>query len=137
MGIRSIRKPDQYDFEPADRYVEFGDSNHMFIVGHKLVWHNQTPRWVFQDEKGKPGRPRNSAGPDARPHSHCRRPLQGRIDGWDVVNEALNDDGTLRESPGEKSSATIILTRRISSRTRPTRRRTVLQRLLAGKPAET
>ena len=36
-----------YDFGPADAYVSFGLSNHMYIVGHTLVWHSQTPDWVF------------------------------------------------------------------------------------------
>jgi endo-1,4-beta-xylanase len=39
--------PDGYDFGPADAYVNFGLSNHMYIVGHTLVWHSQTPNWVF------------------------------------------------------------------------------------------
>ena len=47
-------RPDQYDFSAADRYVEFGQKNKMFIVGHTLVWHNQTPKWVFQDDLGNP-----------------------------------------------------------------------------------
>ena len=38
---------DGYNFGPADAYVEFGRKNHMLIVGHTLVWHEQTPRWVF------------------------------------------------------------------------------------------
>ena len=38
---------DGYDFGPADAYVNFGVKNHMVIVGHTLVWHGQTPRWVF------------------------------------------------------------------------------------------
>ena len=38
---------DGYNFGPADAYVEFGMKNHMLIVGHTLVWHGQTPRWVF------------------------------------------------------------------------------------------
>jgi endo-1,4-beta-xylanase len=37
-----------YDFGPADAYVNFGLSNNMYIVGHTLVWHGQTPGWVFQ-----------------------------------------------------------------------------------------
>ena len=37
----------EYDFAPADAYVNFGVSNHMYIVGHTLVWHGQTPNWVF------------------------------------------------------------------------------------------
>ena len=35
-----------------DRYVDFGSRNGMFVVGHTLVWHSQTPRWVFQDAAG-------------------------------------------------------------------------------------
>ena len=38
---------DGYDFGPADAYVDFGRKNHMLIVGHTLVWHGQTPGWVF------------------------------------------------------------------------------------------
>ena len=41
--------PDGYNFEPSDRYVELGEKNGMFIVGHCLLWHSQTPAWVFQD----------------------------------------------------------------------------------------
>src|SRR4051794_27837388 len=40
-------EPAKYDFEASDRFVEFGEKPGMFIVGHTLVWHNQTPAWVF------------------------------------------------------------------------------------------
>ena len=39
--------PDGYDFAPADAFVNFGLSNGMYLVGHTLVWHGQTPGWVF------------------------------------------------------------------------------------------
>lgn len=39
---------DGYEFGPADAFVNFGASNNLYIVGHTLVWHGQTPRWVFQ-----------------------------------------------------------------------------------------
>jgi endo-1,4-beta-xylanase len=74
----------------------------MFIIGHNLIWHNQTPKWVFQDDKGNP------ISRDAllkRMHDHIFAVVghyQGKIGGWDVVNEALNEDGTLRESSWEK-----------------------------------
>ena len=45
---------DQYNFKDSDRYVAFGEKNKMFIIGHVLVWHNQTPKLVFEDKKGKP-----------------------------------------------------------------------------------
>jgi endo-1,4-beta-xylanase len=92
-------KPDTYDFEASDRYVAFGEKYHMYIVGHTLVWHNQTPGWVFQDEKGNP------VSRDVllkRMREHIQTVVgryKGRIHSWDVVNEALNDDGTLRQTP--------------------------------------
>jgi len=92
-------RPDGYDFTLADKYVEFGERNHMFVIGHTLVWHSQTPRWVFQDDKGEPI---SREALLERMHDHIRTVVgryKGRIGGWDVVNEALNDDGTLRQSP--------------------------------------
>lgn len=91
--------PGEYNFEPADRYVEFGETEDMFIVGHTLVWHSQTPDWVFQDDEGNPMN-REAMIERMRDHIHTVvGRYQGRIDGWDVVNEALNEDGSLRQSP--------------------------------------
>jgi endo-1,4-beta-xylanase len=89
----------RYDFADSDRYVAFGEQNHMFIVGHNLIWHEQTPSWVFRHGKG---RPLNRRGLLKRMREHIRRVVgryKGRINGWDVVNEALATDGTMRESP--------------------------------------
>jgi endo-1,4-beta-xylanase len=94
---------DRYDFAPADAYVDFGTTHHMSIVGHTLVWHSQTPRWVFEDANGNP------LGRDALlavMRDHIMTVVgryKGRIKGWDVVNEALNEDGTLRQSPWMKA----------------------------------
>ena len=91
-------QPDQYNFDAADHYVALGEKYHMSILGHNLVWHSQTPRWVFQDADGKP------LTRDAllkRLHDHIQTVVgryKGRIQSWDVVNEALNDDGSLRQS---------------------------------------
>jgi endo-1,4-beta-xylanase len=95
-------QPDKYDFDLADKYVAFGQKHHMFIVGHNLVWHNQVPAWVFRDDKG------NLLGRDAllarmRDHIHTVvGRYKGKIQSWDVVNEALNEDGTLRQSLWQK-----------------------------------
>jgi endo-1,4-beta-xylanase len=95
-------QPGKYDFEGPDRFVAFGEKYHMFIIGHTLVWHNQTPRWVFQDDKGNPV-DRETLLSRMRDHIHTVvGRYQGRIKGWDVVNEALNEDGTLRQSPWMK-----------------------------------
>jgi len=92
-------QPDSYSFELPDRYVAFGEKNHMFIVGHNLVWHNQTPAWVFQDDKGNPADRETLL---KRLHDHIYTVVgryKGRINGWDVVNEALAEDGTMRQTP--------------------------------------
>ena len=92
-------QPGTFSFELPDRYVAFGEKNHMFIVGHTLVWHNQTPAWVFQDEKGNPA-DRETLLNRLREHIHTVvGRYHGRINGWDVVNEALEEDGTLRQTP--------------------------------------
>ncbi|MBL0939091.1 MAG: endo-1,4-beta-xylanase [Gemmatimonadaceae bacterium] len=89
----------RYDFVPADAYVAYGERHKMFIVGHTLVWHSQTPRWVFQDAAGAPVS-RDTLLARMRDHIHTvAGRYKGRIHGWDVVNEALNEDGTLRQSP--------------------------------------
>ena len=43
-----------YNFGPADAFVDFGIKNNMYIVGHTLVWHSQTPNWVFQGTNPPP-----------------------------------------------------------------------------------
>jgi endo-1,4-beta-xylanase len=92
-------QPDHYNFDPADQYVAFGERNHMYVAGHTLVWHHQTPKWVFEDAEGKPVSRDTLL---ARMHEHIATVVgryKGRVNGWDVVNEALEEDGTLRQSP--------------------------------------
>jgi len=91
-------KPDSYNFADADAYVAFGEANKMAVIGHNLVWHQQTPDWVFQDDQGKP-LSREKLLERLRDHIHTVvGRYKGRIKGWDVVNEAINMDGTMRES---------------------------------------
>jgi len=95
-------RPGVFDFTAADRYVQFGVQNHLIIIGHNLIWHHQTPGWVFRDDRG------NYVDRDtllARMRQHIFTVVgryRGKIFGWDVVNEALNEDGTLRDSPWRK-----------------------------------
>jgi endo-1,4-beta-xylanase len=89
----------RYDFAAADRFVAFGEQHGMWIVGHTLIWHNQTPGWVFQDDRGQP-LTRDALLERMREHIHTVvGRYRGRVQAWDVVNEALNEDGTMRESP--------------------------------------
>jgi len=124
-----------YDYGPADAFVDFGMSNGMHIVGHTLVWHSQTPNWVFAGTNPPPavsnvapefvsdpnpvgtnasghrrfdggfgGFGRAYAGPRAsreellqRMHDHIHTVVgryKGKVKVWDVVNEAIADNGT-------------------------------------------
>jgi endo-1,4-beta-xylanase len=91
-------EPDRYDFELTDKYVEFGEKNNMFIIGHTLVWHHQTPGWVFEDANGKPV-DRETLLKRMKEHIFTvAGRYKGRIDGWDVVNEAVGSGGRFRKT---------------------------------------
>jgi endo-1,4-beta-xylanase len=87
-----------FNFELPDKFVELGEKNNMQIIGHTLIWHSQAPDWLFVDEKG------NEVSKEVlieRMKKHISTVVgryKGRIYGWDVVNEAFNDDGSWRES---------------------------------------
>jgi endo-1,4-beta-xylanase len=75
----------------------------MFIVGHTLIWHNQTPEWFFQDEKGKPNTPQAQI---ERMRQHIKTVAgryAGRVHAWDVVNEVIDNDGSYRPTTWVKS----------------------------------
>lgn len=87
-----------YNFDPVDSYVKTGTESGMFIIGHTLVWHSQTPDWVFTDEQENLLTREELLN---RMKDHIDTVVsryKGKIKGWDVVNEALNEDGSLRDS---------------------------------------
>jgi endo-1,4-beta-xylanase len=89
-------RPGVYNFGPADAFVAFGEEHDMFIVGHTLVWHNQTPAWFFQDENGNPN---TSEAQIERLRNHIEvvaGRYAGRVHAWDVVNEVIDNDGSYR-----------------------------------------
>jgi endo-1,4-beta-xylanase len=91
-------QPDRFTFDAQDRYVAFGVDRGMVVIGHTLVWHSQTPAWVWA---GPDGGLADRATMLERMHTHISTVVgryKGKIRGWDVVNEALNEDGTLRDS---------------------------------------
>ena len=84
---------DKFDFKMADKYVAFGEKHKMFIHGHTLIWHSQLPSWL--------SKVKDSASMSEAMTKHISTVVgkyKGRIGSWDVVNEALNEDGTLRKS---------------------------------------
>lgn len=100
MKIGSIHpEENRYDFEAADRLVEFGERNKQMIIGHTLIWHAALAPWFCADKDG------NDVSPEVlkqRMKDHIYTVVgryKGRVKGWDVVNEAFMDDGTYRNSP--------------------------------------
>ena len=90
---------DVWNFELADKFVEFGEANDMFIIGHCLVWHSQLAKWFAYDEKGEYVTPEVLK---QRMKDHITTIMtryKGRIHGYDVVNEAIVEDGSYRKSP--------------------------------------
>jgi endo-1,4-beta-xylanase len=87
-----------FDFSLADQFVNFGEKNNLFITGHALIWHAQAPRWFFKDSLG------NDVSREVlteRMKKHIYTVVgryKGRVSGWDVVNEAIEDDGSYRKS---------------------------------------
>lgn len=89
----------KYEFTLADEFVGYCEKNHLKAIGHCLVWHSQAPKWFFTDSAGLPVSRRVMI---ERMRHHIRKVVgryRGRIHGWDVVNEAIEDDGSYRQSP--------------------------------------
>lgn len=94
-------RPETYQFQAADAFADFAAKNDMKLIGHTLVWHSQTPDWVFQGENGQPAT-REELLKRMRDHIlTVAGRYKGKVKGWDVVNEALSDGGPdiLRDSP--------------------------------------
>lgn len=86
--------PNRYDFREVDTLMEFAKANHMQVRGHPLVWHYSLPKWV---DKG------NFSREELLEilHNHINTVVgryRGQIPIWDVVNEAMNRDGSLRDT---------------------------------------
>lgn len=91
-------KEGEFFFDDADKFVELGLKNNMHIIGHTLIWHSQAPSWFFRDENG------NDVSAEVlkermRKHIHTVvGRYKGKVKGWDVVNEAIEDNGEWRKS---------------------------------------
>lgn len=96
----SVIHPEEnrYDFTLADRFVRFGEKHQMFIIGHCLIWHSQLAPWFCVDSLGANVTPEVLK---ARMKKHIFTIVgryKGRVKGWDVVNEAIEDNGDFRQS---------------------------------------
>ena len=82
-------KEEEYNWAPADQIVAFAQANGLKMRGHTLCWHNQTPKWFFEDKDGNPAS-REVLLRRLRDHIHAVvGRYKGKIYAWDVVNEAI------------------------------------------------
>jgi len=88
----------RYDFTLADQFVDFGEKNNMAIIGHCLIWHSQCAPWFFTDAEGKKVSPEVLKQRIKDHITTIMTRYKGRIIGWDVVNEAIEGDGSYRKS---------------------------------------
>ncbi|HEX3008901.1 MAG TPA: endo-1,4-beta-xylanase [Bacteroidales bacterium] len=88
----------RYYWDDADKLVAFGEKNNQVVTGHCLIWHSQIGRWFFEGDSGKDVTP-ETLKERMRQHIHAVvGRYKGRIKGWDVVNEAFEDNGSYRKS---------------------------------------
>lgn len=91
-------KKDLYDWREADALVDLAQKNGQVLTGHCLVWHSQVPYWFFKDDMAQPVTREELI---KRMKDHITTVVsryKGKIKGWDVVNEAIMDNGELRHS---------------------------------------
>jgi GH35 family endo-1,4-beta-xylanase len=92
---------DRWSWEVPDALVKFCQDNQIKVIGHCLAWHSQTGNWFFQGEGGQPVTKEKAL---ERLENHIKTEVghfKGKIKGWDVVNEAINDGGNAETAKTE------------------------------------
>lgn len=79
------------DFTRGDRIVNYALQNGKKVRGHVLVWHSQTPDWFFKDENDQLLSQEKIQERMAEYITKVVTHYKGKIDAWDVVNEAITD----------------------------------------------
>jgi endo-1,4-beta-xylanase len=86
--------PNPFDFAACDELLKFAREHNLAVRGHTLVWHQQNPKWLLDGGY-------SSAQLSAILKDHITRVLRhfgNAVYAYDVVNEAFNDDGTMRST---------------------------------------
>ena len=91
-------KVQQWDWQIPDQFIKYGTQHGMYRVGHVLVWHSQVPDTVFTDTNNQP-LTKNKLVKKMENHIHTVvSRFRGKIQAWDVVNEAIDEDKGWRNS---------------------------------------
>ena len=91
---RPASDPNPYNFNGGDALVAFAQGHNMVVRGHTLVWHNQIPDWVKSGNFSP-----QQLSDILKGHIHTvMTHYASKVYAWDVVNEAFEDDGTMRHT---------------------------------------
>ena len=97
MKFESVEPTEgHFNYGAGDEMVAFARAHGMKVRGHTLVWHRQTPDWVFSDGAGGDASKEVLLARLQKHIEHVVEHFRGRIYAWDVVNEAIMDDGKYR-----------------------------------------
>lgn len=94
-----VPRQGEYFWDDADRFVKFGEERGMDIVGHTLIWHSQLAPWFPYDSEGKYV---TAEEMKERMRDYIYTVVgryKGKVKTWEVVNEAIEDDGSYRKTP--------------------------------------
>lgn len=87
-----------WDFVLGDQFVAYAQKHHLTVIGHSPIWHSQCAKWITRDEEG-------NLVDEATLRENIRlyittvyQHFRGQIKGYDVVNEAIEEDGSYRQS---------------------------------------
>ncbi|CAG8976036.1 hypothetical protein HYALB_00007563 [Hymenoscyphus albidus] len=86
--------PGVFNFSYGDVVADYAARNKQYLRCHTLVWHSQLPPWVENTNWTK----QTLTAVIVRHITHTVTHYKNRCYAWDVVNEALNEDGTFRNS---------------------------------------
>jgi len=83
-----------YNFSDADNLVDYAKLNNLVVRGHTLVWDKRIPAWLQNGNFTKDEMEQILKGHIETVVGH----FKGKVYAWDVVNEAFNGDGSLKDS---------------------------------------
>lgn len=83
----------RYDWRDSDSIVNFAQQHGLKVRGHNLLWHQQTPRWLFRDTLAHTNVSKEVLFQRLKDHINTVvKRYKGKIYAWDVVNEVIADD---------------------------------------------
>jgi endo-1,4-beta-xylanase len=83
------------DFHEGDEVVRFAQAHGMKVRGHCLVWDHNNPDWLAQGHFA----PAQLSHLLQEHIATVMKHYAGQVFAWDVVNEALDENGQLKDSP--------------------------------------